>query len=137
VTNRLFVLLLGRTLDLCRTAESLLSVLTLLALLSAGLLDLRRKSNTDQSVVWLELLQGFRRIVHEGETGCLATTELSLETKDVDLVLVGLVHLGELATEFILGDVGTVGVEDVTIEKKLSQNPCSTQCVKSSSTGPQ
>lgn len=106
-------------------------------LLSAGLLDLRRKSNTDQSVVWLELLQGFRRIVHEGETGCLATTELSLETKDVDLVLVGLVHLGELATEFILGDVGTVGVEDVTIEKKLSQNPCSTQCVKSSSTGPQ
>lgn len=94
-------------------------------LLSAGLLDLRRKSNTDQSVVWLELLQGFRRIVHEGEAGCLATTELSLETEDVDLVLVGLVHLGELATEFILRDVGTVGVEDVTVEKKPSQNPCS------------
>lgn len=38
--SRLFLLLLGRTLDLRRTSESLLSVLALLALLSAGLLDL-------------------------------------------------------------------------------------------------
>lgn len=65
--------------------------------------------------MWLELLQGLWGIVHERETGRLATTELGLETEDVDLVLVGLVHLGELATEFILGDVGAVGVEDITV----------------------
>lgn len=64
----------------------------------------------------LELLQGFRRIVHKGETGCLSTTILSLETENIHLVLVGLVHFCKLATEFILGDVGTVWVEDVTIK---------------------
>lgn len=64
----------------------------------------------------LELLQGLGGIVHERETGRLAATELSLQTENVDLVLVGLVHLGELGTEFILGDVGAVWVEDVTIK---------------------
>ena len=84
-------------------------------LLSAGLLDLRRESYSDQTVMWLELLQGFWRVVDESETGCLSTTILCLKTENVDLVLVGLVHFGELASEFILGDVGTVGVEDITI----------------------
>lgn len=109
--SRLFLLLLGRTLDLRRTTQSLLSVLSLLALLSAWLLDLASKSDANQSVVGLELLQSFRRIVDKGETGCLSTTILSLETEHVDLVLVGLVHFGELGSEFILGDVGSVWVE--------------------------
>jgi hypothetical protein len=65
--------------------------------------------------VGLELLQSLRRIVHQGETCGLSTTKLSLQTENVDLVLVGLVHLGELSTEFILGDVGAVWVEDITI----------------------
>jgi hypothetical protein len=65
--------------------------------------------------MWLELLQGFWRVVDERETGCFSTTILCLKTENVDLVLVGLVHFGELASEFILGDVGTVGVEDITI----------------------
>lgn len=83
-TSRLFLLLLACTLDLCRTPESLLSVLALLAyipsnqydfqtqiscspqakdphtLLSAGLLDLCGSPNANQSVVGLELLQCFR-----------------------------------------------------------------------------
>ena len=66
----------------------------------------------------LEFLQGLRRIVDEGETGCLSTTKLCLETENVDLVLGGLVQLGEFDTEFILGDVGTVWVEDVTISTR-------------------
>ncbi len=87
--------------------------------MSAGLLNLRRKSNTNQSVVGFELLQGLRRIVHERETGRLAATELSLQTENIDLVLVGLVHLGELRTEFILGDVGAVWVENVTVNHQV------------------
>lgn len=85
-------------------------------LLSAWLLDLVGESNTDQSVMWLELLQCLRRIVDQGESSCLSTTELCLETENVDLVLVGLVHLGELSTELILGDVGSVWVENITVQ---------------------
>ena len=66
-----------------------------------------------------ELLQRLWRIVYEGETSRLSTTILSLQTENVDLVLVGLVHFGELATEFVLGDVGAVGVEDITSRKPL------------------
>jgi len=90
-----------------------LSVLALLALLSGRLLDLAGKSDTNQSVVGFKFLQGLGRIVNEGKASCLSTTELSLETENVDLVLGGLVHLGEFATKFILGDVGTVWVEDI------------------------
>ena len=67
----------------------------------------------------LKLLQRFWRIVHERKTGCLSTTVLCLQTEDVDLVLVGLVHFGELASEFILGDVGAVGMENITIRVPL------------------
>jgi hypothetical protein len=134
--SRLFLLLLGCTLDLRRTSESLLSVLALLTcihfvstspisrkagaertLLSGRLLNLACKSNTDQSVVGLKLLQRLGRIVDQRETSCLSTTILSLQTENVDLVLVGLVHFGELATEFILGDVGSVWVEDITVKE--------------------
>jgi hypothetical protein len=31
------------------------------------------------------------------------------------LVLVGLVKFGELGSEFVFGDVGAVGVEDITV----------------------
>lgn len=82
-------------------------------LLSAGLLDLGCNTDANQSVVWLELLEGLWGIVDEGETGSLATTELSLETENVDLVLAGLVQLSELGAELVLGDVGAVWVEDV------------------------
>jgi len=111
--SHLFVLLLGCTLGLRCTSESLLSVLALLALLSAGLLDLCCHSYSDQAIMGLKLLQRLWRIVHERETSCLSTTILCLQAENVDLVLVGLVHFGELASEFLLGDVGTVGVEDI------------------------
>lgn len=63
----------------------------------------------------LELLQGLGGVVDEGEAGGLATTVLRTEAEDGDLVLVGLVQVGELAAELILGDVGTVGVKDVPV----------------------
>ena len=83
-------------------------------LLSAGSLDLGSGANTDETVVRLELLQGLSGVVDESEAGALATTVLGAETEDGDLVLVGLVERRDLVAELILGDVGTVGVEDVT-----------------------
>jgi hypothetical protein len=84
-------------------------------LLSAGLLDLGGLAVTDESVVGLELLHGLGAVVDEGKAGALATAVLGAETEDGDLVLVGLVQLGELLAELILGDVRAVGVEDVTV----------------------
>lgn len=90
-----------------------MSVLALLALLSAGTLGLGGEANTDQSVLRLELLHGLGGVVDEGEAGGLAATELGSQTEDGDLVLLGLVEGAKLLAELILGDVGTVGVEDV------------------------
>jgi hypothetical protein len=111
--NRLFLLLRLGTLDLCRTSEGLLSVLALLALLSGSTLGLGGEANAHQSVLRLELLHGLGGVIDESEAGGLATTELGSETEDGDLVLLGLVERTELLTELLLGDVGTVGVEDV------------------------
>ena len=61
----------------------------------------------------LELLQGLGGVVDQSEAGALTTTVLCAETEDGDLVLVGLVQVGQLLTELVLGDVGAVGVEDV------------------------
>lgn len=82
-------------------------------LLPAGLLDLVGHADADQSVVRLELLHGLVGVVDESETSALATTVLGAEAEAVDLVLAGLVELGKLLAELILGDVGAVGVEDI------------------------
>lgn len=84
-------------------------------LLSAGLLDLLGQANTDQAVVGLELLHGLGGVVDESKAGGLATTELGAQTEDGDLVLASLVQAGELLAELLLGDVGAVGVQNVTV----------------------
>lgn len=61
-----------------------------------------------------EFLHCLWGIVDKSETGSLSTTELGAETENVDLICAGLVEFGEFASELILGDVGTVWVEDVT-----------------------
>ena len=66
----------------------------------------------------LELLHGLGGVIDESEAGGLAATELGAETEDVDLVLGGLVEGGQLLAELVLGDVGTVGVEDIPISNK-------------------
>lgn len=86
-------------------------------LLSGGTLGLGGETNPHQSVLGLELLHGLGGVIDESEAGGLAATELGSETEDGDLVLLGLVERTELLTELLLGDVGTVGVEDVTIKR--------------------
>jgi hypothetical protein len=53
------------------------------------------------------------RVVDEGETSALATTILSTEAEDGDLVFGGLVEIGKLVTEIIFRDIRPVWVEDV------------------------
>lgn len=86
--------------------------------MTAGLLDLVGGSDTDEAVVGLELLQSLRGVVDKGEAGALATTVLGAETENGDLVLVGLVQVGELLAQLVLGDVRAVGVEDIPDGKK-------------------
>lgn len=86
-------------------------------MLSAGLLNLGGGTDTDETVVRLELLQSLVGVVDKGETSGLATTKLCAETEDGNLVLVGLVEVGQLLTELIFGDIGAVGVEDIPREE--------------------
>jgi hypothetical protein len=83
-------------------------------LLSAGTLGLGGHANSDEPVLGLELLHGLGRVIDKGETSGLTTTEVGAETEDGDLVLLGLVEATELLAELLLGDVGAVGVEDIT-----------------------
>ena len=62
----------------------------------------------------LELLQRLMAVVDEGEAGTLAATVLGAEPEAGDLVLVGFVEVGEFLAELVFGDVGAVGVEDVS-----------------------
>lgn len=96
-------------------------------LLSAGLLDLAGQADADQAVVRLKLLHGLWGVVDEGEASGLATTELGAQTEDGDLVLASLVHAGQLVAELILGDVGAVGVQDVTVMGKKGGSACHPQ----------
>jgi hypothetical protein len=89
-------------------------------LLAGRLLDLGGGTNADQTVGGLELLQGLLGVVDQGEAGALTTTVLGAETEDGDLVLVGLVQVGQLLAELVLGDVGTVGVEDIPKQAQKS-----------------
>lgn len=111
--NRLFLVLLSTTLGLLGTSELLRSVLPLLSLLSGSLLDLGCVANPHEPVSGFKLLHGFDGVVDESESCGLATTILSSHTEDVDLVCIGLVHFGETLSKVILGDVGSVWVQDV------------------------
>lgn len=62
----------------------------------------------------LELLQGLNRVVDERKAAGLATTEVSPQAEDADLLGGSLVQLGESLAEVVLGDAGVARVEDVT-----------------------
>jgi len=73
------------------------------------------------------------RVVDQSETRALATTVLCPETENADLVLVGFVEFGEFASEFVLGDIGSVGVEDIndhlsSAEQLISNELARAQC---------
>ena len=84
-----------------------------LTLLSARLLLLRRHANSDESVMWLELLHRSLVLVNQCETCALASTVLSAETKNGNLVLIRLVKFSQLGSEVFLGHIGPLWVEDV------------------------
>jgi hypothetical protein len=93
--NCLFLLLpLLRTLRLRRSSKFLGSILPLLPLLSARLLNLRRKSHSDKSVMRLEFLHRFDGVVDQGESRRLAAAILRAHAENIDLVFVGFVDFG-------------------------------------------
>ena len=61
----------------------------------------------------LKFLHGLNRVIDQRKARTLSATILCSETEDGDLVFAGFVEFGELATEFVFGDVGAVGVEDI------------------------
>lgn len=83
-------------------------------MLSAGLLNLVGLANAHQAVVRLKLQHSLGRVVHQGKAGGLAATKVRPQAKNVDLVLGSLVQGCQLVAQLLLGDVGTVGVQDVT-----------------------
>ena len=109
--------------SLCRGVENCLLRGGKRTLLPARLLDLGGEANADQPVVGLELLHRLGGVVDEGKAGGLAATELGPEAEDADLVLLGLVQAGELVAELLLGDVGAVRVEDITVRESVIGQP--------------
>ena len=94
-------------------------------MLPARPLGLGGHAHAHKSVLRLELLHRFRGVIDEGEAGGLAATKLGSESENIDLVLAGLVEAGELVAKLLLGDVGSVGVKNVTISRKVSTiTPC-------------
>ena len=86
-------------------------------LLSARLLHLGCQSDAYQSVVGLELLHGLGGVVDQSKARRLAASKVCAQAEDADLVPVCLVDARQLVAQLILGDVRTVGVEDVPISR--------------------
>lgn len=103
------------------TEDLLVSVLLLLSLLSGWLLNLLSHAVSDQSVGWLESLGVGNGLIHQTETGGLSTTEVGSESEDGDGVFVGLVQFGQSLSQLVLGDIGSVGVQDVDDELSSGQ----------------
>ena len=59
------------------------------------------------------LLPSVKGVIQEGEPGRPAATELSLETEDGDVLLLGLEGLTELGLDVALGDVRLLGVDQL------------------------
>ena len=108
-------------LSLAGTKDLLTTVLLLVSLLSRGLLDLLAKTVSNKTVAGLELLKSINRVVNKTETSRLTATVLGLQTENRDSVLLRVVDAGELLTEVILGDVSSVGVENVNDELTTSK----------------
>merc|ERR1719336_2980578 len=107
------LLLASSNLGLGNTTDLLGSVLSFLLLLSASLGLGLNNSLSNESILGLELLGKVHCVVDEGESGGLATSEVSLEPEGEDSVGSAIVHLGELLPDVRLADGGLAGVEDV------------------------
>lgn len=63
------------------------------------------------------------RIVDERESSALPSTVLCPEAKAGDLIFVGFVEFGEFLAELVLGDVGAVGMEYITVGDGINTRP--------------
>ena len=64
----------------------------------------------------LKLLHRLITVVDQGKPGRLSSSVLCPETEAGDLVFVRFVELGKFLAEFVFGDVGSVGVEDIAVD---------------------
>ena len=62
---------------------------------------------------YLKFLEVCFRVIDQGETSGLSTSELSAETECLDRLLGSLVHSGKTGTDIILGKIGFGGVKNV------------------------
>src|SRR5271170_4145001 len=127
----LFLLFLIRrsSLLLIRPPKLLTPILPLFPLLSRGLLNLARNTNTHLSIMWLppskpvaqlyvggrylKLLQVGFRVINQGESSGFASTKLSAETECLDSLLGTFVEGCKTGADFIFGEIGFGRVEDV------------------------
>ena len=65
----------------------------------------------------LKFLHRLMAIVDQGEPRRFSSSVLCPETEAGDLVFVGFVELGEFLAEFVFGDIGSVGVEDIAVDE--------------------
>ena len=82
-------------------------------LLSARLVNLRGSPIPHQPIMRLKLLHHLMAIIDKREPSALPPSILCSEAEAGHLIFVCFVQLGELGTEFVFGDVGAVGVEDI------------------------
>ena len=83
-------------------------------LLSTRLLDLRSSPIPHQPIMRLKLLHHLMAIIDKREPSALPPSVLCSEAEARHLIFVRLVELGELGTEFVFGNVGAIGVEDIS-----------------------
>ena len=76
-------------------------------------LDFVLDSETDQSVLGLELAKGIFTVIDDAESSGLSSSELGAESEKNNKVGGGLVHGADNLLEFSLGYVGTSRVDDV------------------------
>ena len=71
------------------------------------------KTYSSEHLLAVVLLSRVKGIIDEGEASGSAATELSLETEDRNVLLLGLQGLSQLGLDVTLGDVGLLGVDEL------------------------
>merc|ERR1719356_2340866 len=114
--------LLAARLGLLLAAHLLSPVLRVLLSAAAGAALVLPDARALQTVLRLELLGLVDVVVDEAEAGAAATAKSSLESEQLDaVVVVHLVHLRQLLRQIRLGDVGNARVDNVEDELLAAQ----------------
>ena len=71
------------------------------------------KTNQGKAMFRFKLLEEVHGIVHKGKASCLATTKVSPESKAGNNIRSHFVHFCQLLGDFLLGDGGSAGMQDI------------------------